>query len=185
MRVVVEGGNSVGKDKWQIVLSGAGGQGLILAGTVLGEAAAIHEELHAVQTQSYGVESRGGFSKAEVVISNNEIAYPNAAEPDVILALTQEAYTRAMKVLSDDCYLLYDSGSIQADTTSDRIQGFPFTEIARELGNTAVVNMVALGAIIGLTGMISPESVEKVLTEKYPKFPINSEAFKKGLDLVK
>ncbi len=172
------------KDKWQVVLSGAGGQGLILAGTVLGEAAAIHEGLHAVQTQSYGVESRGGFSKAEVVISENEIAYPNAAEPDVILALTQEAYKRAVKNLSPECYLLFDSGAVEPDTNSDRIMGYPFTEIARELGNTAVVNMVALGTIIGLTKMVTAESIEKVLTEKYPKFPINTEAFKKGLDLI-
>jgi 2-oxoglutarate ferredoxin oxidoreductase subunit gamma len=179
------GGTSVVKDKWQVVLSGAGGQGLILAGTVLGEAAALHEDLHAVQTQSYGVESRGGFSKAEVVISKHEIAYPNAAEPDVILALTQEAYNRAKKVLADDCYLLYDSDSIRVENPTEKIKGYPFTEIARDLGNTAAVNMVALGAIIGITAMITPDSIEKVLQEKYPKFPINVEAFKKGLDLVK
>ena len=172
------------KDKWQVVLSGAGGQGLILAGTVLGEAAALHEDLHAVQTQSYGVESRGGFSKAEVVISKNEIAYPNAAEPDVILALTQEAYKRVGKGLSKECYLLYDSDTVEVDTATDHIKGFPFTEIARGLGNTAAVNMVALGAIIGLTKMVAPASIEKILTEKYPRFPINIEAFKKGLDLV-
>ncbi len=172
------------KDKWQVVLSGAGGQGLILAGTVLGEAAALHENLHAVQTQSYGVESRGGYSKAEVVISSNEIAYPNAAEPDVILALTQEAYKRAQKIMSEQCYLLFDSDYVEADSASEKIKGFPFTEISRELGSTAAVNMVALGVIIGLTKMISPEAVETVLREKYPKYPINVTAFKEGLDLV-
>ncbi len=172
------------KKKWQVVFSGAGGQGLILAGTVLGEAAAINENLHAVQTQSYGVESRGGYSKAEVVISGDEIAYPNAVDPDVILALTEEAASRADKLVKDHTILLYDSDLVKSKTPGENVFGYPFTEIARELGNPGVVNMVALGAIIGLTHMIQPESIRSVLQEKYPKFLINVDAFDKGLELT-
>jgi 2-oxoglutarate ferredoxin oxidoreductase subunit gamma len=179
----MEGAQDMKGKKWQIVLSGAGGQGLILAGTILGEAAVLEDGLYAVQTQSYGVESRGGFSKAEVVISPEEIAYPKVIQPDIIVALTKDAYLRAVKQCHDTCEIIYDTSVV--DPSENTLgTGFAFTDIAREMGSTAVVNMIALGVVVKMAGCVSPHSIESVLSKKYSRFPINIDAFKKGQDLL-
>ncbi|MGI5839877.1 MAG: 2-oxoacid:acceptor oxidoreductase family protein [bacterium] len=174
------------RDKWQVVLSGAGGQGLILAGTLLGEAAVLIEGKNAVQTQSYGVESRGGFSKSEVVISSQEIAYPKVIEPDIVLALTQEAYNRYHSKITAGCFFVCDNSQIaDVDGTAAGVHAFPFTEMAREAGNPGMANMVALGAIVALTGVVGVAAVEKVMAERFAKRPLNIEAFKMGCNLLK
>jgi len=174
------------QDKWQIVLSGAGGQGLILTGTILGEAAVLVEGKNAVQTQSYGVESRGGFSKSEVVISSEAIAYPKVTEPDVVLALTQEAFNRYRGKLPAGCRFICDSSQIEGwEEAGGGVYGHPFTEIARDAGNPAVANMVALGTLVALTGVVDAAAVEQIMVEKFAKRPLNIEAFKIGCNLVK
>ncbi len=171
------------KKTWQVVISGAGGQGLVLAGNVLGEAAAIHENLHAVQTQSYGVASRGGFSKAEVIVGEEEIAYPKVNKPDVILTLTEEAFNIALGRKEKETFILYDSSVIAYGGQDERIIGYPFEDLARELGSTAVVNMLGLGVIVHKTGVVSKESIINVLDEKYSRYPLNVTAFKKGIEI--
>lgn len=174
------------RDKWQIVLSGAGGQGLILAGTILGEAAVLIEGKNAVQTQSYGVESRGGFSKSEVVISTRTIAYPKVTEPDVVLALTQGAYDRYCGKLPAGCLFICDSSQIEGvDEAAEGVYAYPLTEIARDAGSPGVTNMVSLGVIVALTGAVEAASVEQVMAERFAKRPMNSRAFNIGLDLVR
>ncbi len=172
--------------KWQIVLSGAGGQGLILAGTILGEAAVLVEGKNAVQTAAYGVESRGGFSKSEVVISDEDIAYPQVIKADLVLALIQMAYDRYRGKLPADCIFVYDSSEVENPAElPGAVYGYPFTELARSAGNVAVAKMVALGAVVALTGAVPAGSLDQVMSEKFARRPLNQKAFKIGLDLVK
>jgi 2-oxoglutarate ferredoxin oxidoreductase subunit gamma len=99
--------------KTEIRLSGSGGQGLILAGVILAEAAAIYEGKNAVQTQSYGPEARGGSSKSEVIISDSEILYPKTTRLDYLLALNQESCDKYAHDLKDDGLLLVDTDAVE------------------------------------------------------------------------
>ncbi|MCL6451174.1 MAG: 2-oxoacid:acceptor oxidoreductase family protein [Acetobacteraceae bacterium] len=166
----MEGRPAVAKGrKWQVILSGAGGQGLILAGTVLGEAAAVYGGLNATCSQSYGVASRGGFTKAEVVISPEEIPYPLVRRPDVIVALTQEAYDRQVSQVGADCLVLYDSEAVaRAGRTPGREVGLPLQETARKGGSAGNTNLVALGALLGVTGLLPVECLNSAVSARFP-----------------
>ncbi len=127
-------------------LSGSGGQGLLLAGIVLAEAA-IFDEKNAVQTQSYGPEARGGASKAEVVISEEDIDYPKALDPDFLLALTAEAFKTYGPVMNKGT-IIVDSSVQQTIETKARVVRVPILETAgKELGKSVVANAVALGVL--------------------------------------
>lgn len=173
------------KERWEVVLAGSGGQGLIFAGTALGEAAVL-EGKNATQTQSYGVASRGGFSKSEVIIDAEPVAYPMVRSADVIVALTQEAAERCAKIARDGALLICDSEAVKADIPRLRVAGLPLARAAREAGGKAV-NMVALGVVVGLTGLVAPGSVEKSLAGRLParSYEANWQAFLAGLGLVK
>jgi len=153
----------------EIRLAGAGGQGLILAGVILAEAAGLHEGKFVAQTQSYGPEARGGASKAEVVISDAAIDYPKAIKPDVLLCLSQQACETYLFDLQPEGVLIVDSSLVRHLPTS-RALGLPFTQIARkEVGREMMANIVALGALAVLTGVVSPDSLEKALLARAPK----------------
>lgn len=175
------------KDTWQVILAGEGGQGLIVAGILLAEAASVFENLNATQTQSYGIASRGGFSQSEVVISAHEIIYPGVEDPDIVLALTQEAYDLYAPKLSEAAILVYDAGLIRPDPMPKaRSFGFPFTETARDLGRVGVTNLVALGAIQALSGLIKLESLERAVTHRFGQkaAELNLKALGRGVELV-
>lgn len=155
-------------DRFEIRLSGSGGQGIILAAIVLAETAWVQEGLHVCQTQSYGPEARGGSSKAEVVISRSEIDYPKAIRPDLLLAMTQEACDAYFNDLKPEGLLVIDSGIVKQIPT-DRVAAIPITKIARETtGKTLTSNMVALGAVARLTGVISLKKLEATLKKRSP-----------------
>jgi len=121
------------KERMEICLSGAGGQGLILAGIILAEAASIYDGKEAVQTQSYGPEARGGASRSEVIISNDFIDYPKVIESDILLALTQDACNKYVKNLSRDGILVVDSSIVkEIPSIPAKIYKFPVTKIAQE-----------------------------------------------------
>jgi 2-oxoglutarate ferredoxin oxidoreductase subunit gamma len=171
-------------------LSGSGGQGLLLAGIVLAEAA-ILEGKNAVQTQSYGPEARGGSSKAEVVVSDEEIDYPKAVDPDYLLALTAESYKTygpAMAASGGRGLIVIDSSMpIQADIAA-RTVAVPILETAGEkIGKKVVANMVALGVLGGLSKVASPESLEAAVRSRVPKGTeeLNLKALRAGLELAK
>lgn len=138
------------KSRTEIVLAGVGGQGLILIGKIIGEAAALYEGKKAVQTQSYGVASRGGFSKSEVVISDEEIAYPEVIKPDLVLALSQQSCDIYCNVIEGNCFLIYDSDTINLSKCSEKFKGYPMTSAAVELHDLKNLNMIALGVLSGL-----------------------------------
>lgn len=171
------------KDRTEVALVGIGGQGVILVGKIIGEAA-IMEGKNAVQTTEYTDAARGGFSKSEVVISEKEIAYPEVLEPDVVLALSQQAYDMYK---AKDCQLIYDSDSTVSDRSSDKIKGYPITQTAMKLNSMKVLNMVSLGIIVSCTGIVTLESAALALKRNVPErfLELNLKAFREGYDMKK
>ena len=158
-------------DRYEVRLSGEGGQGLVLAGKILAEAAAIYDNKNATQSQSYGPEARGGASRSEVIISDGEIDYPKAINLDFLLALTQEACNRYSKDLKDTGILLVDSDAVKKlPPTKAKIYQVPIIEIARnEVGRVMVANIVALGIMQALTNIVSYEALESAVLARVPK----------------
>jgi len=154
--------------RYEIRLAGSGGQGLILAGIILAEAAGVYDGKFVCQTQSYGPEARGGASKAEVVISDAAIDYPKAIQPDVLLALNQKSLEAFSSDLKPGGLLLVDADLVK-ESPASRVLALPFTRIARELGRAMAANIVALGALAQLTGAVSLESLTAAVLARVPK----------------
>jgi len=156
-------------DRFEIRLSGSGGQGMILGSVILAEAIGVDYSKHVVQTQSYGPEARGGASKADVVVSTNEIYYPKAMQLDLLLCMTQESMDKYYGDLHKDGVLVVDSGLVQNVPTDD-YYGLPFTKIAREeAGHVMVANVVALGAIAAFTGIVEKEDLIGAVLKRAPR----------------
>ena len=145
--------------RYEVRLSGEGGQGLVLAGKVLAEAAAIYDDMNATQSQSYGPEARGGASRSEVILSDDDIDFPKAVELDLLLALTQEACDRYVGDLKPSGILLVDSGAVtRVPEGFERTWRAPIIERAREdVGRAIVANIVALGIITRAAAVVSEE----------------------------
>ncbi len=153
----------------EIRLAGEGGQGMILAGIILAEAAAIYDDKNAVQTQTYGPEARGGASKAEVIISSHEIDYPEVISADVLVAMSQEACDKFASSVKKDGLLVVDEEKVGRVPTSRAIK-VPITRLAAEsTGKTIAANVVALGLLVGLTCVVTREAIEKAVTARAPK----------------
>lgn len=173
---------------YEIRLSGAGGQGLILIGKILAEAAAIYEDKNATQSQSYGPEARGGASKSEVIISDSDIDYPKATNIDLLLAMTQEAADKYATDTKKGGVVIVDSDFVKTPPQGDfRVYSFPITRIAEEkIGKKVVANIVALGAIERLSNVVSDEAMIKAIRARVPKGTeeLNINAFREGQRLV-
>lgn len=158
-------------ERYEIRLSGSGGQGLVLAGVILAEAAAIHDNKFAVQSQSYGPEARGGASKSEVIIGTEPISYPKAVKPDLLLALTQESFNKYAASIREGGLIITDSDSVEASRHGNhRYVSIPMSDLARtKVGREMVVNIVCLGVIQALTGIVTLEALEKVVAKRVPK----------------
>ena len=174
--------------RYEIRLSGSGGQGLILAGKILAEAAAIYDGKNATQSQSYGPEARGGSSRSEVIISDEEIDFPKAVSINCLLALTQESCDKYCKDLREDGILLVDSDYVTKTPAGKfKLYRLPITATAeKQVGRSLVANIVALGAIAQLTQVVSTESVESAILSRVPKGTeeLNMKAFRAGLELA-
>jgi 2-oxoglutarate ferredoxin oxidoreductase subunit gamma len=153
----------------EIRLAGEGGQGMILAGIILAEAAAIYDGKQATQTQSYGPEARGGASRSEVVISDGEIDHPEVLSADVVVALSQEAYKKFAKSVRSGGLLIVDEDRVQCDLSVPVVK-IPVLRLAQETtGKAITANTVALGVLVGLTGVVSKLAIEKAVTARAPK----------------
>ena len=174
--------------RYEIRLSGEGGQGLVLAGKILAEAAAIYDERNATQSQSYGPEARGGASKSEVIISDGEIDYPKAENLDLQLVLTQEALDKYWKDLRPGGWLVVDSEAVTRLPEGDfRVARVPFVRLAREkLGKPVVANIIALGLIVRLARVVSEEAAEQAILARVPRGTeeTNLKAFHLGLEVA-
>ncbi|MCE5257265.1 MAG: 2-oxoacid:acceptor oxidoreductase family protein [Spirochaetaceae bacterium] len=166
-------------------LSGSGGQGLLLAGIVLAEAAIVDGK-NAVQTQSYGPEARGGSSKAEVIISDEEIDYPKATDPDYLLALTDDAYQTYGSLMKKGTIITDSSVKLDPKMGVKTIV-LPILQTAREaVGKQVVANIVALGALGGVSGIVSRQALEQSVLSRVPKGTgeLNLKALAAGLALA-
>lgn len=156
------------EDRFEVRLAGEGGQGMILAGVILAEAAAIHDGLNAVQTQSYGPEARGGASRSEVIIARGEIDYPKVMAADLLLCMSQEACDKFYTQVKDDGCIIVDSTNVSR-VPSHRAIAVPITQLAEEAtGRQITASMVALGLLSGLTGVVSKEALEKAVADRVP-----------------
>jgi len=172
--------------RYELRFSGAGGQGLILAGVIMAEAASIYDGKQAVQSQSYGPEARGGASKSEVIVSDETIDYPKATIVDALLALTQEACDKYSSDLKEGGILLYDSDLIKRlpEGNFNKV-GFNIINTAKnEVGREIVANIVALGAMVALSGVVSREAAEKAVLSRVPEafLELNKKAFNMGFE---
>lgn len=170
-------------------LSGSGGQGLILAGIILADCA-IKEGKNAIQTQSYGPEARGGASKAEIIISCDEIDFPKVRFPDVFLAMTQVAFDKYSSKIDSNSVVIIDN-SIECDSSKLNCKEFISLPIIRkakeETGKSIVANIVALGVLQKATEVVTREMLEKSILERVPKGTeeLNSKALHLGFNLLK
>ncbi len=175
------------RQRFELRLSGSGGQGLILAGKILAEAAAIYENLNATQSQSYGPEARGGASKSEVIIAEGDIDFPKATRLDLLLCLTQESCDKYVADLRPDGTLIVDDKFVKSVPQSTyRVIGAPISELAEtKIGRAVTTNMVALGMIVGATKIVKAESMEKAITARVPRGSeeLNIRAFRLGFEL--
>ena len=172
-------------EQCEMRLAGLGGQGLILAGIIVAEAAGIHEGKEVVQTQAYGAEARGGFSRSDVVMCDEEILYPKASQLDFLLAMSQSAFEENLPSLKKGGVLLVDSTYV-SEVSGSQIYAIPFSKVAREqFGRENVANIIALGAITQVFPAISKKSMEKAVLNRVPKrfIEMNKKAFKEGITL--
>lgn len=168
-------------DRYEMLLSGAGGQGLILAGIILAEGIVKYTDKNAIQTQSYGPEARGGASKAEVIVAEGPIHYPKVSKPDLLLALTQEAYNKYHRNLKEYGILIVDQ-RVHIAPRGGRTYAVPILKSAQEkAGRSIVANILSLGLIARLTGFLSAEMIEKAVLQRVPKG--TEEVNKKALDI--
>lgn len=173
-------------EKHEIRLSGSGGQGLILAGIILAEAA-ILDGKNAIQTQSYGPEARGGASKSEVLISDGAIDFPKVRICDVLLALTEKAYVQYKEGLKEDGILLIDSSVKVENGTKNKIFTMPIIDsAAKDLGKPMVTNIVALGALVEVTKLVSHDALEAAVLKRVPKGTeeLNKKALALGIEIA-
>lgn len=173
-------------DRTEIRLAGEGGQGMILAGIILAEAAAIYDGKNAVQSQSYGPEARGGASKAEVIIAEGDIDYPEVIQADILLILSQEAYDKYAGTVKDGGLVIIDTTNVAAVKSPEAIQ-LPITEIAQKnTGRPITANTVALGVLVELTGVVSKDAISKAVAARAPKGTqeINQTALEAGFAAV-
>lgn len=174
--------------RYEIRLSGSGGQGLILVGKVLAEAAAIYDGLNATQSQSYGPEARGGASRSEVIISDGDIDYPKVENIDILLALTQEACNKYVGDLKENGILIVDSKMVTCLPKGQfKIVSLPIIQSAVErLGKFIVSNIIALGIISKLSGIVSEDAVIHAIRTRVPKGTegLNIKAYHTGVELA-
>ena len=161
---------SMQQERIEIRLTGSGGQGLITAGIILAEAAGVYENKQATQSQSYGPEARGGASKSEVIISSQEIDYPKVIQPDILLAMTQEATSKYLSDLKPNGIAIIDSTFVRDNLSRDRIYLIPISKIAKEkTGKMITANIVALGALVAITKIVSRKTIEQAVLARVPK----------------
>lgn len=168
----------------EIRIAGFGGQGVVLAGLLLGEAA-IRDGKYAVQTQSYGPESRGGASRSEVVISNQEIDYPKVIEADILVVLSQIAYDRYRSSVKRSGTTIIDSDLVEGE--GNNLHSVPFIRIADNLGKKVVANSVMIGYLLASTEMISIDTMETTIRETVPEqtIDLNMKALQRGIQFWK
>jgi len=172
----------------ELRLAGEGGQGLITAGIILAEACACHTELNVTQTQSYGPESRGGASRADVIISDEDIDYPEVKSPDVLVVMAQEACDKYVPGVVSGGTIIVDSTHVRSiPKVNAKVIKYPISQKAKELGREIVANIVALGLLVGLTHIVPESAVIDAVLRRVPKGTenLNRKAFLAGIEAAR
>ncbi len=174
-------------NRCRMVFSGSGGQGVITAAIILAEAAVLYEDLIAVQSQSYGPEARGGATRTDVIIWDSEIHFPKANEPNVLVCLTQEAYNKFYGIIRPGGLLITDLRYVKIERKVDARQvELPlYQQVMEKIGRPIVFNICMLGAVVGLTEIVKPDSVMEVLKDRIPSgfLDLNKQALELGFVL--
>jgi 2-oxoglutarate ferredoxin oxidoreductase subunit gamma len=173
--------------KTEIRIAGTGGMGVVLAGVILGHAAAVYGGLEAVQSQSYGAEARGTAAKSEVIVSDQPIKYPKVRESDYFIVMSQKALDMYLSGAKKNSVLIVDPDLVN----TKNIKGYdiveiPAMKIADELGLRLVSNMVMLGALVKLSGLFPLETLERAVADmiSVKALEIDLKAIRAGADLI-
>jgi 2-oxoglutarate ferredoxin oxidoreductase subunit gamma len=170
----------------EIRIAGFGGQGVILAASVIGKACAIFQGAYATMTQSFGPEARGGSSSAQVILSTEPILYPYVTQPDVLVVMSQEACTRFAPQLKPGGILITEQELVRVDQIPNgvRAYGVPATRLAEELGRKVVLNVVMVGFFGAVTNLLDPDALRKAVEDSVPPAmqKLNLQAFDKGFE---
>ena len=170
----------------EIRIAGFGGQGVILAAAVIGKAAAIFQGGYATMTQSFGPEARGGSSSAQVILSTEPILYPYVTQPDVLVVMSQEAFTRFTPQLKPGGILITEQEMVRVDHYPNgvRVFGVPATRLAEQLGRKVVLNIVMVGFFGAVTGLLERDALRQAVADSVPPAlqKLNLEAFDKGFE---
>ena len=170
----------------EIRISGFGGQGVILSAIVIGKAGCIFENGYSTMTQSFGPEARGGACSAQVILSNQPILYPYVTRPDILVTMSQEAYSLFTPQLKEDGILIIEQDLVRVDKlpAGVRVYGVPATRLAEELGKRMVLNIVMVGFFAAVTNVLEPEAVRQAVGASVPEAfrDLNLKAFDKGFE---
>ncbi len=168
----------------EVRLSGTGGQGIVLAGQILGQAVSLYEKgKFATLTQSYGPEARGGSCCAEVVISDEPVGYPYVLSPKVLVIMSQDAYNKFARDLEPETLVIIDADLVRpSKSRNPKVLSIPATRLAREMGRVVVANIIMLGFLAAVSNIVSPEALRKSILATVPKGTgeFNIKAFELG-----
>ncbi len=173
----------------EIRFAGFGGQGIIKSGILTAAAACLYGGKNAVQTQSYGPESRGGACRSEVIISDEEIDFPKVTEPDILVLMSQHAYNEYAETVKKGGMIILDPDMIPNERKIEGVKVFrvPATRMAEALGRKIVANVVMLGAFAAITGIVDKEAFKNSIRANVPKEAeeLNLKAFEMGYEYGK
>lgn len=170
-------------NEYEIRLCGFGGQGIILAGFIIGQAATVYEHRHAVLTQDYGPEARGGACRADVIIAEQPILYPYIDAPTIVVAMSQEAYLKYIPGIRKDTLIVYDEDLVKLEgLNGQKVLPMPARRLAEELGRLAVANVVMLGFLTAATQILSVDAIKQSVLAAVPPRTgkLNMSAFEEG-----
>ncbi|MCK4597524.1 2-oxoacid:acceptor oxidoreductase family protein [bacterium] len=168
----------------EIRFAGFGGQGIIRSGIIIGKAVSIFDEKFATMNQSFGPEARGGACSAQIVLSDEQVLYPYVTVPDILVAMSQEAYTTYESELGEGGILIIDGDLVHPKSTGAKIRLYtvPATRFAEELGNRIIANVAMLGFFTAVTGVVSLEAMKKTIPSLVPPrfLEMNLKVFDRG-----
>ncbi len=170
----------------EIRLSGFGGQGVILSAIIIGKAGCIYENGYSTMTQAFGPEARGGACSAQVILSGEPILYPYVTRPDILVTMSQEAYTLFTPQLKEDGILIIEQDLVRIDElpAGVRVYSLPATRLAEELGKRMVMNIVMVGFFGAVTNLLNPDALRDAVADSVPPAfcELNLKAFDKGFE---
>ncbi len=172
-------------EKCEVKIGGFGGQGVILMGIIIGKAASIYDEGHATLTQAFGPEARGSACSAQLVVDGNPILYPYVSHPQVMILMSQEAYTKFGPELGEGGIMILEEELVKTDGVPPGVQVFtiPSTRMAEELGRKLIQNIVMVGFFTAITGLVSEDAAREAVKSSVPPGTeeMNLQAFEAGL----